>query len=223
MSTFISIVFGGLITILTALGVEYFRTPRLSLSIEQPPLDLSYSAGSPAQSARYLRLKLRNKSLGASWMQRSAALQCRGEVTFHHRDDGQNVFGRAMTVRWSSSPEPIANQIVDSRGDVRFHILDFSRAAAESLMDVYPGEEKTLDIAVRFDDEADCYGWNNDGYFFNWRNPNWKLSRERYLVKVVISSSGQKCVRVVRLVNDVDSRMDFRLENASADDLAKVR
>jgi hypothetical protein len=34
-------------------------------------------------------------------------------------------------------------------------------------MDVYPGEEETLDVAVRFDDEADCYGWNNDAYFHN--------------------------------------------------------
>jgi hypothetical protein len=154
-------------------------------------------------------------------MQRTAALQCRGEVTFHHLD-GQNVFGRAMPIRWSNSPQPIANQIVDPDGNARFQILDFARAAAESVMDVYPDEEKVLDVVVKCDDEADCYGWNNDAYFFNWRNPNWKLPRGRYLVRVVITSSGQKCVRVVRLVNDVE-RMDFRLEDAFAEDLAKIR
>lgn len=90
-------------------------------------------------------------------------------------------------------------------------------------MDVYPGEEEAVDVAVRFDIEPDCYGWNNDAYFYNWRNPNWKISRGRYLVKVVITSSGQKCVQVVRLVNDVDNLNDFRLEDAFPEDLLKVR
>ncbi len=127
-----------------------------------------------------------------------------------------------MPVRWARSPEPIANQIVDTNGKLQFHIVDFGRAATESRIDVYPGEEEILDVAVRFDDGADCYGWNNDSYLTNWRNPKWKLGRERYLIKVVITSSGQKCVGVFRLINDVDSRTDFRLRAASADDWAKV-
>jgi hypothetical protein len=173
---------------------------------------------------RNLRLALRNESLpfGARWMQRTAATQCRGEITFHHLDDGQDVFGRAMEVRWAHSPEPIANQIVGLDNKVQFYIRDFTRAATGSRIDVYPGEEELLDVAVRFDSEAECYGWNNDSYFYNWRNPKWKLPRERYLVKVVITSSGQKCVDVFRLINDVDSRTDFRLLCASPDDRAKV-
>jgi hypothetical protein len=216
---------GGLITVLTAVGVEYLRTPRLRLTIEEPECDMPYPDGThPAMNARYLRLKLLNKPLpfGARWMQRAAALQCRGEITFHHLTDGQDIFGRAMAVRWASSPQPIANQILDLQGNVQFQILDFARAATESRVDVYPGEEQILDVVARFDNELDCYGWNNDAYLYNWHNPNWRLPQARYLVKVVVTSSGQKCVVVVRLVNDVANRTDFRLLTATAEDRAKV-
>ena len=223
MELAVSIFFGGLITILTAMGVEYLRRPRLSLVIEAPPLDLP---GNPdgKNMRRNLRLRLRNESLpvGARWMQRAAASQCRGLITFHHLSDGQNLFDRAMAVRWVKSQEPVANQIIAPDGSVQFYIRDFSRAATESRIDVYPGEEELLDVAVRFEGETECYGWNNDSYFYNWRNPNWKLPRERYLVKVVITSSGQKCLGVFRLINDVDNRTDFRLIAASSEDRAKV-
>jgi hypothetical protein len=154
----ISIFIGGLIMVLTAVYVEYLRTPRLCLAIEQPPCDLPYPDGKhPAVNARYLRLKLSNEPLPliARWMQRSAALQCRREITFHHLD-GQDVFGRGMAIRWANSPQPIANQILDLEGNLRFQILDFVRAATASRVDVYPGEEQLLDVAARFDDEPDC-------------------------------------------------------------------
>ena len=128
-----------------------------------------------------------------------------------------------MPVRWVGSPEPIANQIINpADGTVQFVIRDFARAAAESRIDVYPGEEELLDVAIRFDGESECYGWNNDSYLYNWRNPNWRLLRVRCLVKVVITSSGQKCSDVFRLVNNVDSYTNFRLLPASAEDRAKA-
>lgn len=225
MEVVLSIFIGGLITVLTAVYIEYLRTPRLCLAIEQPPCDLRYPDGKRlALNARYLRLKLSNEPLPfiARWMQRSAALQCRGEITFHHLDDGQDLFGRGMPIRWANSPQPIANQILDLEGNVRFQILDFVRAATASRVDVYPGEEQLLDVAARFDDEPDCYGWNDESYVYGWRNPNWKLPPARYLVKVVVTSSGQKCVAVFRLINDVASRTDFRLLPVTADDRAKI-
>jgi hypothetical protein len=198
METAISIIVGGLITILISVCIENLRRPKLQLSIEDHPLDSPAPGGN--RMRRNLRLVLRNKTLpvGARWMQRAAALQCRGEITFHHLD-GQDVFGRSMAVRFARSPEPI-------------------------LSDVYPGEGELLDVAVRFDDDnTGCYGWNNDSYFHNWRTPDWRLPRARYLVKAVITSSGQKCRGVFRLVNDVESWTDFRLLPATSDDEARVR
>lgn len=217
----IDVIIGGLITIATAMLVEYVRRPSLRLAIEQPPLDRTPAYG----RCRNLRLRLINKSLpwGLQWIQRSAALQCRGEITFHHLDDGQDVFGRIMPVRWARSPEPIASQILDTNSTLQFYIVDFARGTTESRMDVYPGEEEMLDVAVRFDGEAECYGWNNEVYGNNWRTPRWRLpGGQRYLVKVVVISSGQKCIDVFRLINDTPQLTDFRLLEASKEDSAKL-
>ncbi|HTT22859.1 MAG TPA: hypothetical protein VMG82_28270 [Candidatus Sulfotelmatobacter sp.] len=185
----VSVVIGGLITILTAMGVEYLRRPRLHLIIEDPPLDVEYPAGKPARNTRYLRLKLHNKELprGARWMQRAAALQCRGEITFHHLDDGQDIFGRAMPVRWSNSPELVPSRIVNMSGVVQGQIIDVAKLTPEYRIDVYPGEEEILDVAVRHDADEDCYGNNNEQYFSSppWRNPRWKLSKGRYLACII--------------------------------------
>lgn len=155
MQVAIGILFGALITLLITIGVESFRRPRLTLAIETPPHDAPSPDGK--QMRRHLRLKLRNEPLpsGMHWMQRSAALQCRGEITFHHLD-GQDVFGRAMAARWVSSPEPVASQVLNLKGELQYQIRDFARTATESRVDVYPGEDELLDVAVRFDGEPEC-------------------------------------------------------------------
>jgi len=211
---------------MTAMGIEYLRRPRLWFSIEKPPLDLP-SPNEPSKMRRHLRVNLHNRPLPIAmrWMQRAAALYCRGEITFYHLDDGQPVVDRAMPVRWVRTPEPVASQIIDPADPTKpkFFIVDFGKPVTESRIDVYPGEEEMLDIAVRFEGESDCFGWNNESYIHNWRNAKWKLLRGRYLVKVVISSSGEKCVGVFRLVNDVEQQDGFRLLPATAEERAKVR
>jgi hypothetical protein len=198
----------------------------LWFSIEEPPLDLP-GPTDPNQMRRNLRLELHNEPLPVlmRWMQRAAALYCSSEITFHYLNDGQPVVDQPMTVRWVRSPEPVASRIVDAANlnETRFFIFDFSKPLVQLRMDVYPGEHELLDVAVRFEGESDCYGWNNESYLHNWRNPLWRLPRGRYLVKVVVSSSGQKCVGVFRLVNDVEQQQGFRLLPATSEDRAKVR
>jgi hypothetical protein len=219
------VIIGAVIAVLITIGVEYLRRPNLKLIIETPPVDVEYPSGRPAQRARYLRLKLINKALPtwAAWMVRAPALQCRGSITFHHLD-GQNVFGREMTVRWAGSPEPVPIQAI-AQDRTQIQIFDPMRLTLESRMDVYPGEGEgeLVDIAARLDDDNECYGWNNETYFCitPWRNPDWRLSQGRYLVKVVIKSSAQRCTGVFRLINDM-RRRDFRLEQAHPIDRAAV-
>ncbi len=189
----------------------------MNLTVEDPPCDSNYRGqGRPAQEIRAVRLEIHNRRLPGwmGWMTRSAALQCLGTITFH-RLDGQNVFGRSMAVRWAGSPEPVAIPAIGPSGE-QFQILDLVRLTSASRMDVYPGEKEALDVAVRMDSDADCYGWSNESYFSNplWRNPNWRLPYGRYLVMVVIVSSGQRCRGAFRLINDVP-RADFRLERVT--------
>jgi hypothetical protein len=94
------------------------------------------------------------------------------------------------------------------------HMLDLAWFSRESRVDVYPNETEPLDIAIRADSDAECYGWNDDSYRHHWRNPHWKLNPGCYLVRVVITSSGQRCAGVFHLKND-GSRAEFALTLAS--------
>ena len=104
--TILEVVLGAIVAILITLLVENLRKPKLQLRLDSPT-DIKYQ-NSPAQNVRFLSLELVNTPLPrwARWMSRNTALQCHGDITFHHLD-GQNVFGRVMIGRWSESPEPV--------------------------------------------------------------------------------------------------------------------
>jgi hypothetical protein len=120
------------------------------------------------------------------------------QITFRHVD-----------ARWASTPEPVPIVLAPATPQAQQLVL----IPEGRGVDVYPGESELLDIAIRADDYAECYGWNNEAYFSSpvWRNPNWKLDRGRYLVRVIITSSGQKCIGWFSLENSV-GRAAFRLE-----------
>ena len=220
-STVLELIAGAAIAILITIWIEWLRKPRLALTTATPSDPTYESRDRPALAARFLGVDVGNMSLPrlGRWMQRSAALQCHGSVTFHHLD-GQNVFGRSMPIRWSGSPEPVPMQI--AIGTNRILIADPSRFTLEPRIDIYPGESQRLDIAAKFDDEPDSYGWSNESYFSQpvWRNPAWRLPSARYLVQVVVMSSGERRIALFRLAADV-ARRDFRLEPALEGD--KVR
>lgn len=204
-----ALVLGAIIAILLTIFVENTRKPRLEIRIGQAA-DRQYEER-PAQRARFLYLTLYNKPLPwwARWMSRSAAMHCKGTITFHHLNDGRDVFGRAMEVRWSSTLEAVP--MFFNLGEQTIVIQNSAPVIHDT--NVYPGEAEPFDVAARFDDDTECYGWSNASYFSTprWRNPDWRLPHDRYLVKVTIYSAGEKCTGVFRLINDVP-RHDFRLE-----------
>ena len=214
MWSFLGTLIGALVSIGTVVFVEYQRRPRLKLLKEDPPLDNRYDppGSRPATDVRFLRVKLFNQTLPwfARWMVQAPALQCRATITFHHLTDEQDIFGRAMEGRWSSTPEPTPIVLAPAPSQGQQIALI---PPARGWVDIYPGEGELLDIAIRADNDAECYGWNNEAYFSSpiWRNPHWRLDRGRYLVRVTITSSGQRCVGWFVLENSV-GRTDFRLE-----------
>jgi hypothetical protein len=208
------VLLGAVISMLTAIAIEALRKPSLTITIETPHVDKQYP-NAPAHEARFVRLRLVNEPLPwwGRWMSRTAALRCHGTINFC-QIDGQDVFGRAMPVRWAGSPEPLP--LVVESGGQRSLIWDPVRLSPDLMRDVYPGEPETFDVAARFDDDEECYGWNNESYFSTplWRNPNWRLPKGRYLIRLEIISAGEKLSRVFRLVND-GPRNEFRIEPTS--------
>lgn len=202
----------GLITI----WIETLRKPRLEMEL-LTPVDMTFQ-NQPAKEMISLRVKLTNKSLPGwiRWMYRSPALQCHGNISFHHLN-GKNVFGRSMILRWAAAPEPNPLEVVI--GNQRGLVFDPVRITHLQKMDIYPNESADIDIAVKLDKEALCYGWSNESYFSNppWRPANWRLNQGRYIVRVTILSSGETISKLFRLSNDV-AQSGFRLEAALPSD-----
>jgi hypothetical protein len=204
----ISAFLGAILSIIVTAFFEKLKKPILSMEIENHEL-VDYSTSVPPRLARtaiFLYVRLRNNDLSRieKWFtSRDPAFNCRGVISFH-RPDGTNLFGRKMVLRWTDSPEPIG--------------VDINKAERNSTMVVYPGESQSFNIASRYNNEEDCYGWSNRSYLEPlWRNPDWKLPPGLYLVKVVITTSGNKTEGIFRLCNDVPVN-DFRLEPAQKGD-----
>lgn len=217
--TILSVIIGAIIAGLITIWIETLRKPRLELELLNP-IDMAFQ-NQPANNMRATRVKLINKPLlgWVRWMYRNPASQCYGSISFHHLD-GQNVFGRSMTLRWAGAPEP--NPLEISIGNERGLVFDPVRITNLQKMDIYPGESADIDIAVRLDNDAECYGWSNESYFSNppWRPTHWRLNSERYIVKVIIRSSGETISKLFRLINDGEQQ-DFRLEEAMPSDTVR--
>jgi hypothetical protein len=222
MSSIAEIFLGAILSIITTIVIEFQRKPKLIIQIARPS-DNRYP-NHPAARAKFLGVDIENKPLPLvfRWLSRNTATQCFAFLTFYHLD-GQKVFSSAMVGRWSGSPEPVApiaisgDNITISNVTISF---DFS-AASVLKRDIFPGNLERLDVVARFDNDSECYGWNNEAYFSNpqWRNPKWQLKPDRYIVKVEVETSGEKMVELFRLCNDV-SLDDFRLEPAQKQDYA---
>jgi len=222
----VDVIFGAILSILITIWIEFLRKPKISFK-KTNASDHDYSQFSekrPANKARFLSVTIRNKPLSwmVQWLSRNTALQCHAEITFYHLD-GQDVFGRVMTGRWSGTIEPIpAIQILGDKNQIFISNIDSSTSTTRK--DIYTGEESDLDIAARFDNDEVCFGWNDEAYFSKpaWRNQKWKLLPGRYVVKVEITSAGDKAVNYYRLLNDVDIS-SFRLEEAQPDDIKRFK
>jgi len=208
--------------LLVGIFIEYQRKAKLSLKIEHPPTDRTYKSA-PAQEARFVRVRLHNRPMPSvfKWLGRQAAVHCHGGIRFYHLSDGAPVFSNPMPIRWADSDEPISHQVGPDGKLLQF--FDPAKYNAAFYRDCYAGDSEPIDVAARFDDDQDCYGWSNENYLPGkaWRNPEWKLPNGRYLVEVTVHSAGDKISGVFKLENSV-ARQHFRLMQATRDDLRRL-
>jgi len=206
------------------MAIESQRKPKLHLTIESPPLDRPHPPGAGVAQSRFLRVIVINNPMPKplQWLGRSAAYHCAGDIEFHHLEDGAPIFSRAMPIRWAGSEEPFQPQGMQD-GSVKL-VFDMAKYHAAFWRDCYPGTPELVDIAARYDQEEECYGWTTESYLEGrgWRNPEFKLPKGRYLVRVTIRSSGDKLSPVFKLDNS-GAREDFRLQPATAEEKARLQ
>jgi hypothetical protein len=216
------VILGAILSIIVTAVIEINKKPSLTMEIQNNDI-ARYEDNHPAKNAKFLYVVVKNRELpkAFNWLSRNAAMQCHGVINFYHLEDGTRVFVNPMPIRWTILPIPEGEKRVVGNQVLEF--FDMTKVNHYSRLDIYPGEsnKESLNIAARFDEDEDCYGWTNENFFSTplWRTPRWKLAKGRYLVKVSILSAGEKCERLFRLINDV-SIDDFRLETALESDNA---
>jgi len=119
---------------------------------------------------------------------RESALQCKADLTFYTSQD-QALF--TMQGRWANTPE-----------------ISLISPQSQQEKIIYPDtisigyhSSEALDCIVKFDDEKVAYGWNNEAYATNGRNPKYKLGIGTY--KVSVRLSGQNFQQFTKKCNIV--------------------
>ena len=149
-------------------------------------------------------------------------MQCHGDIQFYHLEDGAPILSRHMPIRWASSDEPLTWQALPDNRVVQ--LFDPSKYNASFHRSCFPGNNELIDVAVKFDEDEDCFGWTSENYLpdKDWRNPEWKLAKGRYLAKVIVHSSGETASAVFQLDNTT-ARNNFHLAPATEADINKLR
>jgi hypothetical protein len=214
MNSFWTYIVGFLLGVISsfvvALFVEFVKRPRLIFA-EGEPLDAYYLPPAPARNVRFVRVIISKQQLpwGVGWISRESAIDCRAEIRFDCVE-GVNAFP-VMPGRWASNPQPLP--LVGQVGGQPCELWDQNIwQSAGTGISIPPGELELLDIASRFDDEEEAFGWSNASYLQPlWRSPTWKLKKGCYTVIVTIRAGGQKWTDRFDLHND-GSRGEMRLK-----------
>ena len=176
---------GAFLSFLGMIFVEYQRKPKLHFKIEYPPLDCTY-ASAQAKEARFLRVELSNNAMPRllKWLGRDAAMHCEGNIQFHHFENGIPVFSKSMPIRWAGSDEPVTPQLMPNE-EVKL-LFDPAKYNAAFHRNCFPGTKELIDVAARFDNDDQCYGWSNDNYLVPFQETlcrffrAWRLRYEAY-------------------------------------------
>lgn len=150
---------------------ETFSTmPRLRVtSFYSVTVNYQYGDGSqpPRRDGSALRLKICNDPPVP--VPSANAIKVGARLTFYDSNDSE-LF--SFEGRWSDADQPSIRHPGESKADLL-------------SVDIPIGQSRDIDIAMKYPNEAEAYGINNDSYFaFHYQNPAWKLVGEEFRVEV---------------------------------------
>lgn len=219
----ISAFLGAVISFFLSIPIENQRKPKLTLSIDDFSFD-DHLQDKPAKVIKVLRVKLTNRKVKkyfSFWLKREAAINTNATIQLLHYEDFAPLFTNPVHARWPRSDEPISPQF---HPETKKLVLLFDLAKYNAVMtrNIYPGTEEPIDVIARYDDEEDCYIWNNDIYYKGWRNKEVKIPKGRYFVIISIYTSGEQTTGYFKLENSL-SINDFRLQHISKEEEKRIK
>lgn len=196
--TVLSLIISGIISLVIALYVERAKLPRLKLTIANPSDQQDTNI-----NARYLQIHISHVGI-ESWLrfflQPLPALACVARLRFL-REDGLEVMPTVFDARWTYSQQP----------------PEFGQPIFPSVFemikrrDIFPKTEEKIDVCVKYNDEDDCYVFNNSYYTRGARAKEHRIANGIYTVEVTVACGEITETARFRLRNDF-RRTDFRLE-----------
>jgi hypothetical protein len=200
-------------TTIVALTVERLKLPALSIQpLETQLIRLQVTGQNVNECGRFVHVRIHNKKRELGFLPDTAATVT-ARIDFHPLN-GQPLKNPTMAGRWASSHEPVPICIVGATGEIIAQFRDPLVFDSIRRMEIFPGETETLNVAVRFDNDVNCYGWCNENYLRGWRDSRREMPSGKYRVAVHVYSPGVHVVREFILRNDGDVA-DFRLEAVS--------
>lgn len=172
--------------------IERFRLPKIEIVVsEDANDDVTYPSGHTMAEQRwkFFRVWVKSKPMPKwlHWLVRETAENCRAVISIEGVNNQTRI---AYKGRWASTPE----------------IPNILYAAAVKIthpdpVSIRAGEKEVLDIITKYEKDREAYGWNNESYFHNWRNPNCKLEPGQYRVKVTVDTqNGISAAKEITLV-----------------------
>lgn len=200
------VIIGAIISILITIFIAYLQKPKLMFG-KIYNKTFHYTTDTPAKIARHITIEIINQALPPwlRWLQRSTASMVRAEIEFYNKN-GKPLFPKSMTARWAGSDQPVTSRIFIE--DHQGYIVDYAKLKSIDYYIIYPGKNEEIDIAARFDQDLDYYGWNNDNYFCNpmWRNTERKIPTGDYYINITLFHAGEKKSKLFMFDNPVDEK-----------------
>ncbi len=179
---FIWTIIGGFVGAVIALFFEKLKNPKLEIiANEEANQDHVYQNVTPSGRYKFFRVMVVNKQLPKyiSWLiSRSTAQQLNATIRFVEID-------QTMKGRWASTLEL-----------AQANPLDYLKLANfPDPITIFPGESTFLDIFVKYENDIEAYGWNNESYLHNWRTPYHKLTIGSHQIEITLSGVNAQCKR----------------------------
>lgn len=92
---------------------------------------------------------------------------------------GKELF--RIPAKWDFRPEPV---------NYAKRIPEPSLIPQGELLDINPGSAESFCVCIKYKGEDEIYGFNAYSYLYpNWKNPEWKLDKGEYYVRIVLNAA----------------------------------
>ena len=149
------------------------------------------------REAAFPYILVKNKRLPLFWgyfLKREPAYACKAYISFLDLDFNI-LFEKEMFGRWTSNPQPYVQKVIIDNTPY------FQLKVIQDSFDIHPDETASLNTIVKIKDDEMCYGWSDESYLNGWENPNWKINKKKFLIKIRLRTGGQEFVKLIGIEN----------------------